>query len=143
MANGDAGLIIAIVTGAFTLAVTAVAWIRFRRKDHADATSVEEGTISARFKDADALMRYIDERVDERTAALEAELRAVRDALSTVKRESHEIHDAVRAHFYQLWVWDQRGRPGPLPMLPPTILTRLGITDPLEDTEPLHPKGSS
>ena len=132
----EPAIIVALVTAAVTIVTAVITLIRFLRKDRADANSVEEGTISARFKDADALMKYIDERVDERTAALQAELTAVREALSAVKRESHEIHDAVRAHFYALWLWDMRGRPGPLPMLPPTILTRLGISDPLEDTAP-------
>lgn len=134
------GIIIALLSLVSAVLIALLAWIRFRRKDRADAVGVEEGTISARFKDADALMRYIDDRVDERTAALSAELDAVRDALSTVKRESHEVHDAVRAHFYQLWLWDQKGRLGVIPMLPPPILQRLGITDPLEDTQPARPK---
>ena len=134
------GIIIALLSLVSAVLIALFAWIRFLRKDRADASSVEEGTISARFKDADALMRYIDDRVDERTAALSAELVAVRDALSTVKRESHEVHDAVRAHFYQLWLWDQKGRIGVIPMLPPPILQRLGITDPLEDTQPVRPK---
>lgn len=137
------GIIIALLSLVSAVLIAMLAWIRFLRKDRADAVGVEEGTISARFKDADALMRYIDDRVDERTAALSAELDAVRDALSTVKRESHEVHDAVRAHFYQLWLWDQKGRLGVIPMLPPPILQRLGITDPLEDTQPARPKETS
>ena len=136
----EPAIIVALITAAVTIVTAVITLIRFLRKDRADASSVEEGTISARFKDADALMRYIDDRVDERTAALSAELDAVRDTLSTVKRESHEVHDAVRAHFYQLWLWDQKGRLGVIPMLPPPILQRLGITDPLEDTQPARPK---
>ena len=131
------GVWIAVISLISAVIIAALGWARFHRKEHADASSVEEGTISARFKDADALTRYIDERVEKRTAALQAELTAVRESLSSVKRESHEIHDAVRAHFYALWRWDVLGRPGPLPMLPPGILTRLGISDPLEDTEPI------
>lgn len=130
------GIIIALLSLVSAVLIALLAWIRFRRKDRADAVGVEEGTISARFKDADALMRYIDDRVEERTKELSQKLTDMSTALDTVKRESHEIHDAVRTHFYQLWIWDQKGRPGPLPMLPPAILTRLGIADPLEDTHP-------
>lgn len=130
------GILIALLSLVSAVLVALLAWVRFRRKDRADAVGVEEGTISARFKDADALMRYIDDRVEERTKELSRKLTEMSTALDTVKRESHEIHDAVRTHFYQLWIWDQKGRPGPLPMLPPTILTRLGIADPLEDTHP-------
>lgn len=133
----DPAVFVAWITAAVALITTAVTVIRFRRKDRADTRSVEDGTISSRFKDADALMKYIDERVDERTATLSAELAQVRTVLATVKQESHEIHDAVRTHFWRLWAWDQKGRPGPMPLLPPMILDRLGITDPLEDTEPV------
>ena len=134
------GIIIAVLSLVSAVLIALFAWIRFLRKDRADASSVEEGTISARFKDADALMRYIDDRVDERTAALSAELAAVRDALSTVKRESHEVYDSLRAFWWACWVWDQKGRPGPLPTLDPVTLERLGIKDPFGDTEPVRPR---
>ncbi|MBC8726072.1 hypothetical protein F6X37_32410 [Paraburkholderia sp. 31.1] len=134
------GIIIALLSLVSAALIALFAWIRFLRKDRADANSVEEGTISARFKDADALMRYIDDRVDERTAAMSAELDAVRDTLSTVKRESHEVYDSLRAFWWACWVWDQKGRPGPLPTLDPVTLERLGIKDPFEDTQPVRPK---
>lgn len=136
----EPAIIVALVTAAVTIVTAVITLIRFLRKDRADASSVEEGTISARFKDADALMRYIDDRVDERTAALSAELDAVRDALSTVKRESHEVYDSIRVFWYAVWAWDQRGRQGPLPALNPVVLERLGILDPLGDTEPVRPR---
>ena len=136
----EPAIIVALVTAAVTIVTAVITLIRFLRKDRADANSVEEGTISARFKDADALMRYIDDRVDERTAALSAELAAVRDALSTVKRESHEVYDSLRAFWWACWVWDQKGRPGPLPTLDPVTLERLGIKDPFGDTEPVRPR---
>ncbi len=134
------GIIIALLSLVSAVLIALLAWIRFRRKDRADAVGVEEGTISARFKDADALMRYIDDRVDERTAALSAELTAVREALTAVKRESHEVYDSLRAFWWACWVWDQKGRPGPLPTLDPVILERLGIKDPFGDTEPVRPR---
>lgn len=119
---------IAGLIGLFSAVILAlIALWRFRRKDRADAQQVEEGTISGRFKDADALMRYIDERVEERTAALATELAEMKTKLRTVGQESHEMHDAVRSRETQLWLWDQRGRPGQLPMLPDPILHRLGL----------------
>lgn len=133
----EAGLIAAII-GAFVALLTAgiTAW-RFLRKDRADAEAVEEGTISGRFKDADSLMKYIDDRVEERVAP-------IREELKGVKAESHEMHDAVRTRETQLWLWDQRGRQGTLPALPSPILTKLGLVhlvatpiDPIEDTEPI------
>lgn len=124
--NGITVALIGLISAAF-LALIAL-W-RFRRKDRADAQQVEEGTISGRFKDADALMRYIDERVEERTASLAAQLAEVKTKLKTVGEESHEMHDAVRANVTQQWLWDHRGRPGSLPMLPEPILRRLGLGD--------------
>jgi len=76
--------------------------------------------IAERFDDASELSRYIDDRV-------EAKVGPIRVELATVKAESHEMHAAVRARETQLWLWDQRGRPGQLPMLPDPILHRLGL----------------
>jgi len=140
---GDGGLLASLIGLLSALLVALVAFWRFRRKDRADAQQVEEGTISGRFKDADALMRYIDDRVDERTAQLSAQLGEVQEKLKTVGRESHEMHDAVRARETQLWLWNHRGRPGDLPMLPEPILRRLGLGHMIGDdwpTEPLNPK---
>jgi hypothetical protein len=142
------GIVIAVIALVSAVLVALIAVWRFRRKDRADAQQVEEGTISGRFKDADALMRYIDERVDERTAALAAELADVREKLKVVGKESHEMNDAVRANATQQWLWDHRGRVGVMPMLPGPILTRLGLghlTDPdFDNTEnPLMPPGGT
>lgn len=125
----DPGIVVAVIGLISGLSVALVTVWRFRRKDRADAQQVEEGTISGRFKDADALMKYIDERVDERTAKLAEELAEVRKKLTTVSAESHEMHDAVRANVTQQWLWEHRGRPGTLPMLPEPILRRLGLGD--------------
>lgn len=140
----DNGIIIAFIS-LFSAAIIALITVwRFRRKDRADAEQVEEGTITGRFKDADALMRYIDERVDERTAAIASEMAELKRKLERVSDESHEMNNAVRATATQQWLWDQRGRFGALPMLPPPILKRLGLvhlTDPdFDDTDnPLMP----
>ncbi|MEV8176091.1 hypothetical protein [Microbacterium sp. NPDC079176] len=139
----DTGIIVSVIALLSGVILALIAFWRFRRKDRADAQQVEEGTISGRFKDADALMRYIDERVEERTAHLSAELAQVRLDLRTVGKESHEMHDAVRARETQLWLWNHRGRPGDLPMLPEPILRRLGLGHMVGDdwpTQPLNPK---
>lgn len=138
----DGGIVAALI-GVFSAVLLAfIAFWRFRRKDRADAQQVEEGTISGRFKDADALMRYIDERVEERTAAIERSLGEMKEKLTTVSAESREMHDAVRARETQLWLWNQKGRLGVLPMLPDPILHRLGLGSLAEDewhTEPRNP----
>lgn len=138
----DVGIVIALISFVSTVGGLGLTWWRFRRKDRADATAVEEGTISGRFKDADSLMKYIDERVDEKTSSLAGELDTVKGNLETVKRESHEMNDAIRSRETQLWLWDRRGREGLLPMLPEPILKRLGLihliaTEVSEDTEPI------
>lgn len=123
----ETGIIIAVIAAlGTTLAALITVW-RFRRKDRADAEQVEEGTISGRFKDADSLMRYIDERVEERVEERTAELAA---RLATAERklaEHDEMTKHVRATTTAQWLWDYRGRSGPLPMLPDTVLTELGL----------------
>lgn len=90
--------------------------------------------IAERFDDASELAKYIREEVERQVAPIRAELK-------TVKEESHEMHGAVRARETQLWLWDQRGRQGGLPMLPTPILERLNLGHLVEDwpTEPIHP----
>ncbi|MFI8593719.1 hypothetical protein ACIGCK_04725 [Microbacterium sp. NPDC078428] len=95
-----------------------------------------DSAIAERFDDASQLAQYIRDEVERQVAPIREELKGVR-------RESHEMHDAVRAHFTQLWIWDREGRNGPLPLLPLEILNRLGlghfVASAFEDTEPTSP----
>jgi len=102
-------------------------WFRFRGKDRVEveaqkqaAEAQRQAALSERFEDASELTKYIDQRVEEKVAP-------IRDELKKLKTESHEMHDAVRARETQLWLWDQRGRQGALPMLPKPILERLSL----------------
>jgi len=81
--------------------------------------------LAERFDDASELARYIREQV---ATQVEEQLAPMRKELAKVKDESHEMNDAVRARETQLWMWDQRGRLGALPMLPFPILERLGLS---------------
>ena len=113
--------------GATALAGSVLVFIATRKRDHST-------DIAARFDDASELARYIREEVERQVAPLRVELKQVKD-------ESHEMNDAVRAHATQLWLFDQRGRTGLLPMLPSPILHKLGLghiaegwnTDPTPD----------
>lgn len=96
--------------------LTYAAWMGWRGKvRETDITALAE-----RFDDASQLAQYIREEVERQVAP-------IRDEMNRMKKESHEMHDAVRARETQLWLWDQRGRPGDLPMLPAPILDRLGL----------------
>lgn len=131
-----------IVVGLFVLVGSLVATIaaliggilRSRSERVTATTSAAQADLAARFDDASQLAQYIREEVERQVAPIRAELQ-------NVKSESHEMHDAVRARETQLWLWDQRGRAGELPMLPKPILDRLGLihliaTEVSEDTEP-------
>lgn len=87
--------------------------------------------IAERFDDASELAKYIREEVERQVAPIRAEL-------ALVKQESTEFHAAVRTRETQLWLWDQRGRQGALPMLPGPILERLSLAHLVDDwpTEP-------
>lgn len=87
--------------------------------DVAEATAAESA-LAARFDDASQLAQYIREEVERQVAPIRIEL-------DKVKNESHEMNDAVRARETQLWLWEQRGRAGNLPMLPGPILHKLGL----------------
>lgn len=121
------GILVALIALVSAVLVALIAVWRFRRKDRADAAAVEEGTISGRFKDADSLMQYIDERVDARTAEMSVKVTELSDKLREVKAQFDELTEAVHANVTQQWIWDRRGRPGPLPMLPAPVLSRLRL----------------
>lgn len=136
----DVGIVVALIGLVSAVLTALIAVWRFYRKDRADAEAVEEGTISGRFKDADTLMQYIDQRVDERTEVLTAQMAGVSAKLASVEGQFSDLKEAVRAVTSQQWRWEHRGRPGPLPMLPPPILSLLGIEHLSDDwpTEPTH-----
>lgn len=103
------------------------AWFGFRGKKgetSVAATSAQEAAIAARWDDASELAKYIREQIE---AEVERKVAPIRDELYRVRSESHEMHDAVRARETQLWIWDQRGRQGNLPMLPVPVLNKLGL----------------
>lgn len=109
-------------------------WLLFRGKKVDQAT--EETKVSASATDAflqgqRAFQEYVDDVVDERVAAavagLQGQIAALEERLTKVQSESHEMNDAVRHQQTQAWLWDLRGREGPLPMMPEPILRRLGL----------------
>ena len=80
--------------------------------------------LAARWDDASELSQKMREAIERE---VERQVAPIRAELEQVKSESHEMNVAVRARETQLWLWDQRGRPGQLPKLPDPILHRLGL----------------
>lgn len=80
--------------------------------------------LASRWDDASELSQKMREAIERE---VERQVAPIRTELEQVKNESHEMSVAVRARETQLWLWDQRGRPGQLPMLPDPILHRLGL----------------
>jgi len=116
------------------VAVIIAAWFGLRgkrRETDVAAQSATDAALAARFDDASQLAQYIREEVERQVAP-------IREELKGVKEESHEMHNAVRTRESQLWLWDQRGRQGELPMLPNPILVRLGLGH-LTDDWPTEP----
>lgn len=114
------------------------AWLLFRGKkvETSAVQATEEAKVEASATDAflqgqRAFQEYVDDVVDERVAAavkgLKDQIAALEKRLTAVQSESHEMNDAVRHQQTQAWLWDLRGRQGPLPMLPEPILQRLGL----------------
>lgn len=114
------GIYIAVISGLVAVILAALGWLRFRGKDKVETEAQRQAGLSERFDDASQLAQYIREEVERQVAP-------IREQLATLKAESHEMHDAVRARETQLWLWNQRGRQGALPMLPKPILDRLGL----------------
>lgn len=129
-----------VIVGALGVAAAAVAgWWAFRtKKVETQATSQvnRDNVVRDRMDDASEMAKWIRGEI---AAEVERQVKPIREELERVKRESHEMNDAVRARETQLWMWDHRGRAGDLPMLPNPILHRLGLghlvpPDELDDT---------
>ena len=141
-----------IVVGFYALVGTAIAALaaffggvlRNRSERRVASTNAAQADLAARFDDASELAKYIDTRVEAAVAPL-------REELKKVKAESHEIQDAFRSWISGVWLWDQRGRKGDLPMPPQSILARLGLgnfvdewpTEPPRTTSTPFPEESS
>lgn len=124
-----------IIASLFSAAATfGGAWLLFRGKkvdQSTEETKVEASATDAFLQGQRAFQEYVDDVVDERVAVavkgLKEQLAALEERLTTVQSESHEMNDAVRHQQTQAWLWDLRGREGPLPMMPEPILRRLGL----------------
>lgn len=121
--------------------VALTAWVALRgkkRETDIAATTAQKSDLAARWDDAVELSQQMREAIEKE---VERQIAPMREELARVKDESHEMNEAVRSRETQLWLWDQRGRPGELPILPMPILQKLGLahlfTIPFEDTEPI------
>lgn len=109
------------------VAVIVGAWLGFRGKKvetHVAAAGVQQNAVSERWDDASELATRMREYIAQE---VERQVKPIREELERVKAESHEMNDAVRARETQLWLWDQRGRVGVMPMLPAPLLQKLGL----------------
>lgn len=136
------GSAVAGFSGAFFL-------FRGKRVDQeVEESKVEATAADAFIKGQVEFQKYVDDVVDNRVSEavkdLKGRLTDVEEKLTRVSRESHEMNDAIRTRETQLWLWNVRNRPGPMPELPEPIRARLGISHlsplgDLEDTQPVQP----
>lgn len=110
------------------------AWLLFRGKkgDQKVEESKTEASATAAFLEGQvAFQEYVDKVVEKQvetaTESLRAQLADFATKLEGVQKESHEMNDAFRHRETQLWLWNIKDRPGPMPELPQPILDRLGI----------------
>lgn len=124
-----------VIASLFSAAATfGGAWLLFRGKkvdQSTEETRVEASATDAFLQGQRAFQEYVDDVVDERVAVavegLKEQIARLEERLTKVQSESHEMNDAVRHQQTQAWLWDLRGREGPLPMMPEPILRRLGL----------------
>lgn len=58
---------------------------------------------------------------------VEAQMKPIRAKMAKMEEDSQAMNAAVRTNVTQQWMWDQSGRPGPMPMLPRPVLETLGF----------------
>lgn len=105
--------------GIVTLLSAVLVFVATRKRDRSS-------DLASRWDDASELSQRMRDAIEKE---VERQVAPIREELQNVKAESHEMHNAVRTRETQLWLWDQRGRPGRLPMLPAPIMQRLGLGD--------------
>jgi len=139
--TGVGGIVAGIVGGYFLVRKTRV---EAKTKE----TEVEATATSAFLEGQKAFQAYVNgvvvERVEAAVADLQRQVTELEAEMAGMRKESHEMNDAIRARETQLWLWNIRNRPGPMPELPEPILHKLGITHlssfgDLEDTQPTRP----
>lgn len=121
-------------------------WFLFRGKKvdaEVQVEATEAASTTAFLQGQQAFQEYTNKLVAESVEAavkpMREQLAEMQKKLETVSDESHEMKQAMKAQATQLWLWDIRGRTGPLPMYPPAILQRLELGymvphDDLDDT---------
>lgn len=138
------------------------AWLLFRGRKvdqsiaetgaEVETKKVETNAASEFLKGQQAFQSYVDglldKRVDEAVAELKQKVETLESEMSTMRTESKELHAAVRSRETQLWLWNIRGRIGPMPEFPAPILEKLHITHltglgDIEDTQPVRPRQES
>jgi hypothetical protein len=77
-----------------------------------------------RFEATSEMAKYMRDEIEKE---VERQVAPLKRDLKTALDESHEMNNVVRSREVQLWMWDQSGRIGLLPMLPAAILIRLGL----------------
>lgn len=125
------------------------AWYAFRGKKveaAVEEVKVEASATSAFLDGQQAFQTYVNGVVAEETrlavADLQKQVTQLSADLEKVRLESREMNKAIRSRETQLWLWNIRNRPGPMPELPMPILEKLGIdhlTSPLGDVEDTIP----
>ena len=128
----DALAVIGLIVGPGGILALVIAFFRDRRTVLSTEAANKDAAIASRFDDASDLAKYIREEVDKQVEPLRREL-------AEVKADRQDMYAAFRTYAVQSWLWDTRGRFGNMPMLPLSILHRLGIgnlvaRDELDDT---------
>lgn len=154
------GIVVSSLGGA--VAAMFGAWLLFRgrkvdqaiaeRTAESEDAKTETTATSEFLKGQQAFQSYVDsiveKRVDEAVAELKEQVNSLRADMKTMRTESKELVAAVQSRETQLWMWNIRGRIGPMPEFPPPILEKLNITHlaglgDIEDTQPSPPKETS
>ena len=136
------------ITGLGSVAVALIGgYFLFRGKrveQETEETKAEAAASTAFLQGQTAFQEYVDGVVERRVSAaiagMQQQMSDLKTDMSQMRRESHEMNDAIRSRETQLWLWNVRSRIGPMPELPEPILERLGLAylsnlDDLADTE--------
>jgi len=118
---------ILVAGGIFGLAGALLVFVATRKRDK--STDSQE-----RFGANIELNKYIDTKVTAALAPALQQIVELKEDLAKVVNREQTTKETLRRYFQRLLWWDQRGRPGEMPMPSAADMATLSLTDIEEDT---------
>lgn len=118
--------------GILTAAVT---WYSARGTNRNKAEEVAAEKARTQLAGNIELNKYIDERIERASQPMREQIKQLREEMGRLTSRERDRTSVIRRFFQRLVWWDERGRPGPMPMPSEEDMHVLDLSD-IEITAP-------